>query len=139
MQNSYNIEISSNILISNNKPGVIIVNEIVLTVNNEYNYTGIYRRTFLDNNLDAVTIDLPICIDCNRLMDLLNNIHNENYQRKKWDLLYFNSCIAVDWSYEDKTYDIPMDSEIGKKIMEITLLDKYLKYSNQEIIGMINI
>lgn len=137
MLNNYNIEISSNIFVSDNKPGVVMINEYLITINNDYNYTCIYRRGFLDNNLEMVTIDLPVKVNIKELLSLLTEVHDESYIRSSWDINKFKDSFAVDWSYDKNTYDVPINSDIGKKILDITLLNRYLDYSNKDIINLI--
>lgn len=141
MKDNYIIEISSNILVEENIANTIMNNEIVISVNNDFNSNCFYRRSFLDADLNMVTIDLPIEINSKRLLEITDIIRNNHpeYKRNTWDILKFNSSIALDFSYEDLTYDIPLDSELGKEIINITDLEKFLSYSNKEIIKLIKI
>lgn len=138
--NSTKVTISSNILEVEKKPGNIISSEIIITINNEYSYYTIYRRSFLNNDLKEVSIELPTDIKTDDLIDILNEVHNdENFLRKEWDKEKFKSSITIDWEEELYSYDVPMNSKTGKEILNLTKLSDYLNYSNEKIISFIKI
>lgn len=138
--NSTKVTISSNILEVEKKPGNIISSEIIITINNEYSYYTIYRRSFLNNDLKEVSIELPTDIKTDDLIDILNEVHNdENFLRKEWDKEKFKSSITIDWEEELYSYDVPMNSKTGKEILNLTKLSDYLNYSNKKIISFIKI
>lgn len=138
--NSTKVTISSNILEVEKKPGNIISSEIIITINNEYSYYTIYRRSFLNNDLKEVSIELPTDIKTDDLIDILNEVHNdENFLRKEWDKEKFKNSITIDWEEELYSYDVPMNSKTGKEILNLTKLSDYLNYSNEKIISFIKI
>lgn len=138
--NSTKVTISSNILEVEKTPGNIISNEIIITINNEYSYYTIYRRSFLDDELKAVAIELPTNIITDELVDVLNEVHsNEKFLRKEWNKEIFINSISIDWEEELYSYDVPIDSKIGKEILRLTKLDEYLSYSNKKIMSFIKI
>ncbi len=138
--NSTKVTISSNILEVEKKPGNIIRNEIIITINNEYSYYTIYRRSFLNSDLKEVSIELPTDIKTDALIDILNEVHsNENFLRKEWNKEKFTNSITIDWEEELYSYDVPMNSKIGKEIIKLTNLIDYLNYSNEKIISFIKI
>lgn len=138
--NSTKITISSNILEVEKKPLNIITNEIIININNEYSYYTVYRRSFLDKDLKEVAIELPFDINTDELITILNEVHSdENYLRKEWDKEKFISSITIDWEEELYSYDVPINSKIGKEIIKLTKLDEYLNYSNEKIMSFIKI
>lgn len=133
------ITISSNILEVEKKPLSIISNEIVIFINNEYSYYTVYRRSFLDKNLKAVSIEVPYDINTEELINILNEVHNnKSFLRREWNKDKFIDSITIDWEEEPYSYDIPINSKIGKKIEEITNLGKYLHYTNEKIMSFIS-
>lgn len=138
--NSTKVTISSNILEVEKKPGNIIASDIIITINNEYSFYSIYRRSFLDKDLKVISIELPTEINTDELIDVLNEIHsNESFLRKEWDKEKFINSISIDWEEELYSYDVPIDSKIGKEIIRITNLIEYLNYSNKKIMSFIKI
>ncbi len=138
--NSTKITISSNILEVEKKSGNIISNEIIILINNEYSYYTIYRRSFLNNDLKEVSIELPIDINTDDLISILNDVHsNEKFLRKEWNKEKFENSITIDWEEEVYSYDVPIDSKTGKEIIRLTKLIDYLNYSNEKIISFIKI
>ena len=115
--NSTKVTISSNILEVEKKPGNIIRNEIIITINNEYSYYTIYRRSFLNEDLQEVSIELPTKINTYDLIEILNDVHsNEQFLRKEWNKEKFTNSITIDWEEELYSYDVPIDSKTGKEI-----------------------
>lgn len=134
------ITISSNILEVEKKPLSIVSNEIIIFINNEYTYYTIYRRSFLDKDLKVVAIELPFDINTDELINVLNEVHSDkSFLRKEWNKDKFVNSITIDWEEEPYSYDIPVNSKIGKKIEKITKLGEYLKYTNEKIMSFITI
>ena len=138
---TYTIEVSSNILAIDGNPNAVLINEYIIDVQGSSNISCRYRRSFLDKHLKEVTIDLPIDVDIQSILPTLLDLQNygKEYIREEWDALHFSECFAVDFSYESETYDIPFDSEIGKKISSVLDLKMSIKLSNKEIIKKIDI
>lgn len=138
--NSTKITISSNILEVEKKPQSIIASDIIITINNEYSYYSVYRRSFIDNDLKVVSIELSTDINTNELINILNDVHsNEKFLRKEWNKEKFNNSITIDWEEELYSYDVPINSKTGKEIISLTNLTEYLNYSNEKIISFIKI
>lgn len=134
------ITISSNILEVEKKPLSIVSNEIIIFINNEYSYYTIYRRSFLDKDLKVVAIELPFDINTDELINVLNEVHSDkSFLRKEWNKDNFINSITIDWEEEPYSYDIPINSKMGKKIEKITKLGEYLKYTNEKIMSFITI
>lgn len=138
--NSTKITISSNILEVEKKAQNIIASDIIITINNEYSYYTVYRRSFLDNDLKVISIELPSEINTDELITILNDIHSdENLLRKEWNKDKFIKSITIDWEEELYSYDVPINSEIGKEVLRLTKLDEYLNYSNKKLLSFIKI
>lgn len=138
--NSTKITISSNILEVEKKIGNIIANEVIITINNEYSYYTIYRRSFLDKELKVVSVELPLEINTEDLISVLNSVHSDDsLLRKDWDIEKFSSSITVDWEEELYSYDVSLGSKLGKEIIKLTKLDEYLNQSNEKIVSFIKI
>lgn len=138
--NSTKITISSNILEVEKKAQNIIASDIIITINNEYSYYTVYRRSFLDNDLKVISIELPSEINTDELITILNDIHSdENLLRKEWNKDKFIKSITIDWEEELYSYDVPINSEIGKEVLRLTKLEEYLNYSNEKILSFIKI
>lgn len=134
------ITISSNILEVEKKPLSIVSNEIIIFINNEYSYYTIYRRSFLDKDLKVVAIELPFDINTDELINILNEVHSDkSFLRKEWNKDNFINSITIDWEEEPYSYDVPINSKMGKKIEKITKLGEYLKYTNEKIMSFITI
>lgn len=138
--NSTKITISSNILDVEKKPLNIITNEIIININNEYSYYTVYRRSFLDKDFQVIAIELPFDINTDELINTLNEIHSdESFLRKEWDKEKFINSITIDWEEELYSYDVPINSKIGKEVIRLTKLEEYLNYSNEKILSFIKI
>ena len=123
---------------------IIILNndeEVSEIVNDKINYAS-FKRTFVDNDLDFISIELPAPMTEN--YDELEKcfkelISNDDYLINK-DLSfnladYLNKITVI---IDDKEYEITKDSEIGSKIIEISRLNDLSKKTNKDIINAIS-
>ncbi len=123
---------------------IIILNndeEVSEIVNDKINYAS-FKRTFVDNDLDFISIELPAPIIEN--YDELEKcfkelISNDDYLINK-DLSfnladYLNKITVI---IDDKEYEITKNSEIGSKIIEISRLNDLSKKTNKDIINAIS-
>ncbi len=123
---------------------IIILNndeEVSEIVNDKINYAS-FKRTFVDNDLDFISIELPAPVIEN--YDELEKcfkelISNDDYLINK-DLSfnladYLNKITVI---IDDKEYEITKDSEIGSKIIEISRLNDLSKKTNKDIINAIS-
>lgn len=123
---------------------IIILNndeEVSEIVNDKINYAS-FKRTFVDNDLDFISIELPAPIIEN--YDELEKcfkelISNDDYLINK-DLSfnladYLNKITVI---IDDKEYEITKNSEIGLKIIEISRLNDLSKKTNKDIINAIS-
>lgn len=123
---------------------IIILNndEEVSEIVNDKIYYASFKRTFVDNDLDFISIELPAPIIEN--YDELEKcfkelISNDDYLINK-DLSfnladYLNKITVI---IDDKEYEITKNSEIGSKIIEISRLNDLSKKTNKDIINAIS-
>lgn len=138
---TYTIEISSNILTEDYKSNAVMINEYVIDVRDTFNITCYYRRSFLDKNLNTVTIDLPVDVDVKSILPTILDLqkNGKEYIRQEWNALHFSKCFAIDFSFDSATYDIPFDSDVGKKITAFFDLEYSIQLANKDIIKKIDI
>lgn len=143
--------ISENIYNGDYDKQSVFENSVIIVLNNDEEVSEIvndkinsasFKRTFVDNDLDFISIELPAPVIEN--YDELEKcfkelISNDDYLINK-DLSfnladYLNKITVI---IDDKEYEITKDSEIGSKIIEISKLNDLSKKTNKDIINAIS-
>ncbi len=143
--------ISENIYNGDYDKQSVFENSVIIVLNNDEEVSEIvndkinsasFKRTFVDNDLDFISIELPAPVIEN--YDELEKcfkelISNDDYLINK-DLSfnladYLNKITVI---IDDKEYEITKDSAIGSKIIEISKLNDLSKKTNKDIINAIS-
>lgn len=143
--------ISENIYNGDYDKQSVFENSVIIVLNNDEEVSEIvndkinsasFKRTFVDNDLDFISIELPAPVIEN--YDELEKcfkelISNDDYLINK-DLSfnladYLNKITVI---IDDKEYEITKNSEIGSKIIEISKLNDLSKKTNKDIINAIS-
>lgn len=103
-----------------------------------------FKRGFIDNNLNIVTVELPSpqIDEVNKLMNALNEVSTEKYiivKDNNFNLEDYLNKLTIAYSDRADSYEISKDSELGKTILELSGLGKMCSKSNKEIIDSIEI
>lgn len=146
------IKISENIYNSEIKEGSICENCIVINVSNQslekITNDGIlsarYRRSFYDNNLNLVNIEVasPQINDVERLIKNLRKVEDEKYKIIKdqnFNLKEHLTKLTIKFSEGRTSYEISKDDSLGKEILDMSGLGVMIKKTNKEIVDLIEI
>lgn len=141
-ENIYNGDYDKQSIFENSVIIILNNDEEVSEIVNDKIYYASFKRTFVDNDLDFISIELPAPIIEN--YDELEKcfkelISNDDYLINK-DLSfnladYLNKITVI---IDDKEYEITKNSEIGSKIIEISRLNDLSKKTNKDIINAIS-
>lgn len=150
--NLRNIKISENRYNTTASEGSICENSLTirLSENNIEEVTkdsilsASFKRGFVDNNLNIVTIELqaPQIEEVNKLMIAINDASVEEHiiiKNQNFNLEDYLNKLTIAYSDREETYEIEKDSEIGKTILELSKLGEMISKSNKEIIDSIDI
>ena len=101
-----------------------------------------FRRSFMDNNLNLVSVEIqaPMIENPDTLLRIVEEISKPEYEIKKdqtFNLRDYLGKLTITINDSEVEYEITKDSEFGKILMEVSGLDIMIKKSNQEIIDSI--
>lgn len=114
------------------------------SVTNDKISSAIFRRSFMDSNLNLVAIEVasPIIENIDTFLNIITEVTKPEYEIKKgqqFNLSDYLDKLTITVNDSDKEYEISKSSELGKILMELTGLDFMIKKSNQDIIDSISI
>lgn len=149
------IKISENRYNGHYSSGSIFENSITIIMNNslfseevsELTKDSIlsakFRRSFMDNKLDMITIELPSpkIEEVDILLTLIREVIKPEYEYnkdRKFNIREYVSKMTISIN-DDKTYEIDQSSELGKQIIELSGLNEMKIKSNKEIIESIKL
>lgn len=103
-----------------------------------------FRRSFMDNNLNLISIEIPspIIENPDTLLHIIEEIVKPEYEiqkNQKFNLRDYLEKLTITINGSEIEYEISKNSELGKILMEVSGLDIMIKKSNKEIIESINI
>lgn len=146
------IKISENIYNSEIKEGSICENCIIINVSdsnleritNDGILSARFRRSFYDNNLNLVSIEVvaPQIDDVEQLIKNLRKVEDEKYKIIKdnsFNLKEHLKKLTLKFSYGCTSYEIGKDEILGKEILEMSGLNTMIDKTNEEIISLIKI
>lgn len=146
------IIISENIYNSEIKEGSIIENIIIINlsehsiekITNDGILSAKFRRTFYDNNLNLVSIEVmaPQIDDVAGLVKSLKRIKNEKYEIIKDQNFNLNNHLnklTIKYSDSKIDYEVLKEDSLGREIMELSKLNIMINKTNKEIIDLIKI
>lgn len=150
------IKISENKYNGQYSTGSIFENSINITMSNDLFQKNIekitkdkilsakFKRSFMDNNLNLISIEIPspIIENPDTLLNIVEEIVKPEYEIKKdqqFNLTDYLDKLTITINDSDCEYEISKNSELGKILMEVSGLDIMIKKSNKEIIDSINI
>lgn len=101
-----------------------------------------FRRSFMDNNLNLVSVEIqaPMIENPDTLLHIVEEISKPEYEIKKdqkFNLRDYLGKLTITINDSEIEYEITKDSEFGKILMEVSGLDIMIKKSNKEIIDSI--
>lgn len=101
-----------------------------------------FRRSFMDNNLNLVSVEIqaPMIENPDTLLRIVEEISKPEYEIKKdqkFNLRDYLGKLTITINDSEVEYEITKDSEFGKILMEVSGLDIMIKKSNKEIIDSI--
>lgn len=127
------------------KPGMVLEDSIWIDLNSleEENPEIFTKRIFIDKKMKKIIIQMPYHIqkfDCRKCMNLLEDILKSEYQYHPnlgFQIKEFISTFSV--IIKEKEYYIPIDSDIGKELLECISFGEVILMTNKEIIKSISI
>lgn len=150
--NLRNIKISENLYNTVANEGTICENSLTirLSENNIEDVTkdsilsASFKRGFVDNNLNIVTIELPSpqIVEVNKLIIALNEASSDEHlivKNLNFNLEDYLNKITIAYSDRDETYEVLKDSELGKTILELSGLGEMINKTSKEIIDSIEL
>lgn len=104
--------------------------------------SAIFRRSFMDSNLNLVAVEIsaPIIENVDTFLHIVEEITKDEYEIKKgqkFNLPDYLNKLTITVNDSDREYEISKNSELGKILMEVSGLDIMIKKSNQDIIDSI--
>ena len=149
-----NVKISENIYNGVYDVGSIFENSVNLTMDDKIFEDGVskitkdqiltatFKRTFIDKNLNPVSIELAApMIDDEILMDLIKKIavsENVIVKERDFSLDDYLEKITITINNQDE-YEIAKESELGKQLISVVALDVLMSKSNYELIASIEL
>ena len=146
------IKISENIYNSEIKEGSICENCIIINVSeqslekitNDGILSARFRRTFYDNNLNLVSIEIiaPQINEVEKLIKNLRKVEDVKYKIIKdqnFNLSDYLKKLTIKFSFGETSYEIDKEEVLGKEILEMSGLDIMINKSNKEILELIQI
>lgn len=150
------IKISENKYNGHYSTGSIFENSINIAISNDLFHKNIekitkdkilsakFRRSFMDNNLNLISIEIPspIIENPDTLLHIIEEIVKPEYEiqrDQKFNLRDYLEKLTITINGSEIEYEISKNSELGKILMEVSGLDIMIKKSNKEIIESINI
>ena len=150
--NLRNIKISENLYNTVANEGTICENSLTirLSENNIEDVTkdsilsASFKRGFVDNNLNIVTIELPSpqIVEVNKLIIALNEASSDEHlivKNLNFNLEDYLNKITIAYSDRDETYEVLKDSELSKTILELSGLGEMINKTSKEIIDSIEL
>ena len=146
------IKISENIYNSELLEGSICENCIIIKLS-EHNIekvtrdsvlSAIYRRSFIDKNLNVVSIEI-ISTKIEKVDELIGSIDSvasDNYEVVKdrnFNLEDYLNKLTITFSDDETEYEVSKDDLLGSIIMDLSGLKFMTEKSNKEIINSIEI
>lgn len=146
------IKISENIYNSELLEGSICENCIIIKLS-EHNIekvtrdsvlSAIYRRSFIDKNLNVVSIEI-ISTKIEKVDELIGSIDSvasDNYKVVKdrnFNLEDYLNKLTITFSDDETEYEVSKDDLLGSIIMDLSGLKFMTEKSNKEIINSIEI
>lgn len=106
--------------------------------------SAIFRRSFMDSDLNLVAIEVasPMIENIDTFLNIIMEVTKPEYEIKKgqqFNLPDYLDKLTITVNDSDKEYEISKSSELGKILMELTGLDVMIKKSNRDIIDSINV
>lgn len=145
------IIISENIYNGDYGKQSVFENSVIIILNNDEEVSDIvndkinsanYKRTFVDNDLDFISIELPAPVIDNydELEKCLKELTNDDDYLINKDLSfnladYLNKITVI---IDDKEYEVLRDSDLGSKIIKLSKLDELSSKTNKDIINAIS-
>lgn len=145
------IIISENIYNGDYGKQSVFENSVIIILNNDEEVSDIvndkinsanYKRTFVDNDLDFISIELPAPVIDNydELEKCLKELTNDDDYLINKDLSfnladYLNKITVI---IDDKEYEVLRDSDLGSKIIKLSKLDELSSKNNKDIINAIS-
>ena len=146
------IKISENIYNSEIKEGSICENCIIINVSeqslekitNDGILSARFRRSFYDNNLNLVSIEIiaPQINEVEKLIKNLRKVEDVKYKIIKdqnFNLSEHLKKLTIKFSFGETSYEIDKEEVLGKEILEMSGLDIMINKSNKEILELIQI
>ncbi len=146
------IKISENIYNSEIKEGSICENCIIINVSeqslekitNDGILSARFRRSFYDNNLNLVSIEIiaPQINEVEKLIKNLRKVEDVKYKIIKdqnFNLSKHLKKLTIKFSFGETSYEIDKEEVLGKEILEMSGLDIMINKSNKEILELIQI
>ena len=150
------IKISNNNYNSTYGAGAVFESSIIITmsqelfqkniesVTNDSIMSATYRRSFMDNNLNLVTIEIPapIISEVDKLNNSLEKVLSPEYiivKDDNFNLEDYLKKITISFDNDSNEYEVREDSELGKIIISLSGLGELDCKSNKEIIDLIQI
>lgn len=146
-ENIYNGDYSEGSIFENSiniKMNQEIFNKEIDKITNDSINTSSFRRSFYDNDMKLVTIELqgPIIEEVPKFMDLINEACSVKYMIVKdnnFNLAEYLNKITIKINDSDVEYEIDINTPLAQKIMNMSGLSTMRDKSTKEIIEMINI
>lgn len=107
--------------------------------------SAVYRRSFMDKNLNIVTIEVPAPMieKTGELYSIVNSVLIPEYEIVKdenFDLNDYLKKITITVNNDsEKEYEVLKDSEIGREIINLSKLYELSSKTNRELIDSIEI
>lgn len=121
-----------------------IFNKEIDRITNDSINTSSFRRSFYDNDMQFITIELqgPIIEDVSKFMDLINEACSVKYMLVKdnnFNLEEYLNKITIQINDSDTEYELDVENPLAQKIMSMSGLSIMKNKTTKEIIEMINI
>lgn len=146
------IKISENIYNSELLEGSICENCIIIKlaehniekVTRDSVLSAIYRRSFIDKNLNVVSIEIisTMIEKVDELIDSIDSVASDNYKIVKdrnFNLEDYLNKLTITFSDDETEYEVSKNDLVGSIIMELSGLKFMSEKSNKEIINSIEI
>lgn len=151
-----NIKISENRYNGHFGEGSIFDNSIIIRMSNELFGSDInkvtkdkiasstFRRSFYDNNMNLVTIEIPAPFieNVDDFMKLINEATSAQYLIVKdnhFDLKDYLNKITIRINDSENEYELLKESELARKIMSISGLTDMKDKSNKDVVNSIDL
>ena len=143
------IKIFENIYDSEVKEGSICENCIIINVSehslekitNDGILSARFRRSFYDNNLNLVTVEIvaPQINEVEKLIKNLRKVEDEKYKivkNRNFSLNEHLKKLTIKFSFGETSYEIGKEEVLGKEILDMSGLNIMINKSNKEILDL---